>query len=90
MKINLFILTLFSILTLAYVSVSQAFSSTQFCSGFERGYITGYKRASSNSLDPLVPLCPLQPLKKLSDPESDFEHGYVIGFAKGMGDGGQY
>lgn len=55
----------------------------QFCNGFERGYVTGYKRASNSSLDPLTPLCPLQPLKRMSDPESDFEHGYVIGLQRG-------
>jgi len=56
----------------------------QFCDGFERGYITGYKQASGSSLEPLPPLCPLQPLKKLSDPDSDFEHGYLIGLQRGM------
>ena len=61
---------------------SSAFAN-QFCDGFERGYVTGYKRASGSSLDPLTPLCPLQPLKRLSDPESDFEHGYVIGLQRG-------
>ena len=55
----------------------------QFCDGFDRGYITGYKRASGNSMDPMTPLCPMQPMKRLSDPESDFEHGYVIGLQKG-------
>ena len=59
----------------------------QFCDGFERGYSTGYKRASGSSLDPLTPLCPLQPLKKLSDPDSDFEQGYVIGLEQGMSHG---
>ena len=59
----------------------------QFCSGFERGYVTGYKQVSGQGLDPLVPLCPLQPLKKLSDPDSDWEHGYVIGLRMGMAAG---
>ena len=67
-------------------SISLAYAD-DFCDGFERGYITGYKQASGSSLDPLTPLCPLQPLKKLSDPESDFEHGYLIGLKKGMRDG---
>lgn len=61
--------------------------ASQFCSGFERGYITGYKQATGSTLDPLTPLCPLQPLKRLSDPESDFEHGYVIGLRMGMAAG---
>jgi len=64
------------------------FSSTalasEFCDGFEQGFKTGYKQAKGTSLNPLAPLCPLQPLKKLSDPKSDFEHGYTIGFKKGM------
>jgi hypothetical protein len=56
----------------------------QFCDGFERGYITGYKRASGSSLDPIPPICPIQPIKRLSDPDSDFEHGYIIGIERGM------
>jgi hypothetical protein len=56
----------------------------QFCDGFDRGYIAGYKRASGSSLDPLTPLCPLQPLKRLNDPDSDFEQGYIIGLERGM------
>jgi len=63
---------------------SFAVLADQFCDGFERGYIAGYKQATGSSLDPLVPLCPLQPLKRLNDPESDFEHGYLIGLQKGL------
>ena len=66
-----------------FLGFTSACLADQFCDGFERGYVTGYKRASGSSLDPLTPLCPLQPLKRLSDPESDFEHGYVIGLQKG-------
>lgn len=55
-----------------------------FCDGFEKGYVTGYKQARNTSLDPLTPVCPLQPLKRMSDPESDFEHGYLIGLRKGL------
>ena len=47
----------------------------EFCDGFEKGYITGYKQAKNTSLEPLVPLCPLEPLKKFGDPDSDFETG---------------
>jgi hypothetical protein len=65
------------------LSVTAALAN-DFCAGFERGFITGYKRASRSSLDPLTPLCPLQPLKQFGDPDSDFEHGYVIGFERGM------
>jgi len=59
----------------------------EFCDGFDRGYIAGYKRASGSALDPLTPLCPLQPLKRLNDPDSDFEQGYIIGLELGMQEG---
>ena len=61
--------------------------ASQFCAGFEAGYITGYKQAKNTSLAPLVPLCPLQPLKGFGDPQSDYEHGYTIGFRQGFADG---
>ncbi len=57
--------------------------ATEFCDGFEAGYKTGYKQAANSSLDPFVPLCPLQPLKGFGDPNSDFEHGYTVGFKQG-------
>jgi hypothetical protein len=63
-----------------------AFAS-EFCDGFNQGYITGYKQASHSSLAPLVPLCPLEPLKGFGDPKSDFEFGYTIGYRKGLADG---
>ena len=74
------------VLMFGLMVASVAFAS-DFCDGFEQGYITGYKQAKGTSLAPLVPLCPLQPLKGFGDPESDFEHGYTIGFKKGMVDG---
>ena len=55
----------------------------EFCDGFERGYKVGYKRAHNTSYDPFVPFCPFQPFKKYGDPQSDYEHGYVIGLEKG-------
>ena len=61
--------------------------ASDFCRGFERGYSTGYKQASGSSLEPLSPLCPLQPLKGLNDPQSDYEHGYLIGLQKGFQEG---
>ncbi len=67
---------LLSVVTVAYAD--------QFCDGFERGCIAGYKRASGSSLDPLTPLCPIQPLKRFNDPDSVFEHGYIIGFERGL------
>jgi hypothetical protein len=74
-----------SILTAIFLSIfSMSVYASQFCAGFEAGYITAYKQAKSASLAPLVPLCPLQPLKGFGDPESDYEHGYTIGFKQGM------
>ncbi len=61
--------------------------ASDFCRGFEHGYSTGYKQASGSSLEPLTPLCPLQPLKGLNDPQSDYEHGYLIGLQKGLQEG---
>jgi hypothetical protein len=71
-------------LVLSLVSFVTYASGDQFCAGFERGYITGYKQATGSSLDPLTPLCPLQPMKRLSDPDSDYEHGYLIGLQRGL------
>lgn len=81
-KANIFILTL--LISLSVVSLALA---SDFCDGFEQGYKTGYKQAKGTSFDPLVPLCPLQPLKGFGDPKSDFEHGYTIGFKRGLADG---
>ena len=57
--------------------------ASEFCDGFKRGYIVAYKRAHNQSFDPFVPFCPFQPFKKYGDPQSDYEHGYVIGLEKG-------
>ena len=82
MKVKLSLLTAILILFFAVTVYAS-----QFCAGFEAGYITGYKQAKGTSLAPLTPLCPLQPLKGFGDPESDFEHGYTIGFRQGFSDG---
>ena len=67
---------------------SLAFSSqNQFCPGFERGYTTGYKQSSGSSFKPFTPFCPFQPFKGFNDPKSDYEHGYIIGYEKGMREG---
>jgi len=62
-------------------------SQDEFCAGFERGYIAGYKQSSGSSFDPFTPFCPFQPFKKFSDPASDFEHGYIIGYETGRVEG---
>ena len=77
---------LFFILIISIFSVSSAFAD-DFCKGFEKGYITGYKQSSGSSFDPFTPFCPFQPMKGFNDPESDFEHGYIIGLGKGMQEG---
>jgi hypothetical protein len=78
-----------SILTGIFLAVfSVSALASDFCDGFKRGYIVGYKQASGSSLTPLVPLCPLKPLKGFGDPESDYEFGYTIGYRQGFQDGG--
>ncbi len=61
----------------------NAFAS-DFCKGFEKGYITGYKQSSGSTFDPFPPFCPFPPFKKFNDPESDYEHGYIIGYEEGL------
>jgi hypothetical protein len=61
--------------------------ANDFCNGFVRGYATGYKRASGSSIDPIPPICPIPPIKSMSDPQSDYEHGYLIGLEQGMQEG---
>lgn len=76
-----------SVLALVLILIGSASFASEFCDGFERGYLTGHKQASGSSLDPFVPFCPFQPLKGFNDPESDFEHGYIIGYEKGLSEG---
>ena len=85
-KIQIKISTLFLALIIALFVTNPAWADA-FCDGFEQGYKTGYMQAKGSSFEPLTPLCPLQPLKSFGDPESDFEHGYTIGFRKGMIEG---
>ena len=69
-------------LVLFSFSTAQAYS--EFCAGFKQGFVTGYKQAKNTSMNPMVPMCPMQPMKSMSDPQSDFEHGYLIGLQAGM------
>jgi hypothetical protein len=77
----------FFVAAIVFIALPASALASEFCAGFERGYATGYKQASGSGLDPLTPLCPLQPLKSLNDPQSDFEHGYLIGLQKGVIEG---
>ncbi len=78
--------SVFVAMAITIAGVSLAFAD-EFCNGFERGFSTGFKQASGSSLEPLTPLCPLQPLKRLNDPDSDFEHGYILGLQRGYEEG---
>jgi len=76
-------------LILSIITILLVFSSPvksdqkEFCDGFKAGYITGYKQSTGSSYDPYPPYCPYQPYKGYNDPESDYEHGYIIGYEKG-------
>ncbi len=74
------------VLILASLFTGQAIAS-DFCDGFEAGYIAGYKQSSGGSYDPYPPYCPYQPHKGYSDPENDEEHGFIIGYEQGLIDG---
>ena len=69
---------------LVIFSISNAYAYNEFCNGFKKGYVTGYKQAKNTNMTPMVPMCPMQPMKGYGDPQSDFEHGYVIGLRQGM------
>ena len=71
------------LLIIGFSSLIHA-GGNQFCPGFERGYISGYKQSSGSSFEPFTPFCPFQPFKGFNDPESDYEHGYIIGYEKGL------
>ena len=55
----------------------------EFCNGFYRGYVEGYKWSSGSIFEPSIPLCPLQPRKTPRDPKDDFEHGHEVGYDQG-------
>jgi len=74
-------------LLLGLILSMNTFAVSDFCKGFGTGYITGYKQASGSSFDPFVPFCPFQPAKGFNDPDSDYEHGYIIGYEKGKKEG---
>jgi hypothetical protein len=53
-----------AVTAIAILTAVAPASADDFCNGFERGYATGYRRASGSALDPLTPLCP--PRRRMS------------------------
>ena len=74
---------IFSIIIFMLLLSSAAFAG-DFCNGFKQGYKTGFKQAKGSSMNPMTPMCPMKPMKKMSDPKSDYEFGYTIGYRKGL------
>ncbi|WOF74127.1 hypothetical protein QMT40_001774 [Parvibaculaceae bacterium PLY_AMNH_Bact1] len=81
MKIVLCIIAVLTFSSPAFANIGQ------FCAGFESGYAAGYMRGANTSIPPITPICPIQPIKSFSDPQSDYEHGYVVGYEKGQSEG---
>lgn len=69
------------------LSIAGAAYASEFCDGFARGYVVGYKESKRSVIEPFVPFCPIQPVRESGDPESDYQHGYVIGYKHGLADG---
>ena len=74
---------IFSIIIFTLLFGSAVFAS-EFCDGFKQGYKTGFKQAKGSGMNPMTPMCPMKPMKKMSDPNSDYELGYTIGYKKGL------
>ena len=75
--------TLLSVFLILFsISTAQAYS--EFCAGFKQGYSVGYKQKKNTNINPIPPICPYQPIKGFGDPASDFEHGYTLGYQKGL------
>ena len=82
MRINTFYIFIFAIL------FSTKLFATEFCSGWEHGYKTGYKKTATSSIfSPVPPLmgCPGDSFfRDFSEPESEYERGYIAGLQDGM------
>tara|TARA_B100001057_G_C22512951_1_gene818674 strand:+ start:55 stop:300 length:246 start_codon:yes stop_codon:yes gene_type:complete len=74
------LLTIFLLL----FSISTAHAYSQFCNGFKAEYAVGYKQKKKTNINPIPPICPIQPIKGYGDPPSDYEHGYTLGYQKGL------
>ena len=82
MRVAMFLVALAGLV--AVTAIPADAGPAEFCNGFEAGYVAGYMRAKNTSLAPISPVCPIQPVKRPGDPQSDFEHGYAIGYEKAM------
>jgi len=72
------------IVSLALAGVQSATAGQdEFCNGFYRGYLEGYKRESGTIFEPSVPFCPTMPRMKAGAPRDDGEHGYEVGYEQG-------
>ena len=70
--------------TVALASSQSAIAGqNEFCDGYYRGYLEGYKRESGSIFDPSLPLCPTMPRMKAGAPRDDAEHGYEVGYEQG-------
>jgi hypothetical protein len=73
--------------TLALLMLPAHAGQREFCAGFEEGYETGYMQEANTSIPPYAPYCPTQTFETHADPDSDFEHGYTVGYRTGIADG---
>jgi hypothetical protein len=71
------------LILLALAPLAAFADQNEFCNGYYRGYLEGYKRASGSIFEPSIPLCPLMPRKTARDPSDDSEHGYEVGYEQG-------
>ena len=65
-----------------FFSVSA--SATQFCDGFQAGYMAAKKQQRNSALVGMAPMCPMMPMRGFGDPQGDFEFGYTIGFRRAL------
>lgn len=73
MKIGLMIITLLSMLLMAYIVEDKT-----FCDGWKDGYINGYCYKDYDCETPNVPVCP-----NSRAGEDTYSDGYNMGFEKG-------
>jgi hypothetical protein len=82
MMSNKLLASLVACLTLAATQAAVA-GQDEFCEGYYRGYLEGYKRESGSIFDPSVPFCPTMPRMRAGAPRDDTEHGYEVGYEQG-------